>query len=50
MVNELVVDERRVRRSLLVQPALVSALLRIPAGSRYSGDMKQLEADEFSNW
>lgn len=50
LVNELVVDERRVRRSLLEQPALASALLRIPAGSRYSGDMKQLEVDEFSNW
>lgn len=29
--------------------ALASALLRIPAGSRYSGDVKQLEF-EFSNW
>lgn len=29
--------------------AIASALLRIPAGSRYSGDVKQLEF-EFSNW
>lgn len=27
-----------------------STPLHIPAGSRYSGDMKQLELDEFSNW
>lgn len=52
-VDELVVNERRVadhcwssRRCCPLAPAR----LHIPAGSCYSGDMKQLESDEFSNW
>lgn len=51
-VDGLVVDERRVAdhcwSSRCCPPA--PARLHIPAGSCYSGDMKQLESDEFSNW
>lgn len=51
-VDELVVDERQVADhcwSSRCRP-LAPARLHIPAGSCYSGDMKQLESDEFSNW